>query len=61
MAVPKKKAGRCAQGHRRANWKATPQSMAKCSNCGEMALTHTVCGNCGYYDGKPASKKLVTE
>lgn len=57
MAVPKKKAGRCAQGHRRSHWKATLPSMVKCTNCNEMALTHTVCGNCGYYGGKPASNK----
>jgi large subunit ribosomal protein L32 len=57
MAVPKKKTGKCAQAHRRAHWKAEPQTLVKCSNCNEMALAHTVCGNCGYYGGKPASKK----
>jgi len=58
MAVPKKKAGRCAQGHRRSHWKANPQSLVKCSNCNEMALTHTVCTSCGYYGGKLVSKKF---
>lgn len=58
MACPKKRTGRSAQGHRRSNWKATVPSMAKCENCGEMRLTHTVCGSCGYYDNKPASIKL---
>ena len=61
MAVPKKKTGKCAQGHRRSKWKANPQSITKCSNCGEAALTHTVCGECGYYKGNPASKKAEVE
>ncbi len=57
MATPKKKAGKCAQGHRRAKWKATLPSLGKCKNCGEMKLTHTVCSFCGQYDNKIASKK----
>ena len=24
----------------------------KCPNCGEPVLPHTLCSNCGYYDGK---------
>lgn len=59
MAVPKKKTGKCAQGHRRAHWKANKQELVKCSNCNEMALTHTVCTSCGFYGGKLASKKQV--
>ena len=59
MAVPKKRAGKCAQGHRRSHWKATLPEMVKCSNCNEMALTHTVCTNCGFYGGKLVSEKLA--
>ena len=44
MAVPKKRTGHSAQGHRRAN-------------CGEPVLTHTVCTACGYYKGKAVSIK----
>jgi len=58
MAVPKKRAGRSAQGHRRSHWKATIPATVKCQNCNEMRLAHTICSFCGYYDGKPASKKL---
>lgn len=58
MAVPKKKSGRCAQGHRRSHWKATVSNLVKCSNCNEMALPHTVCVSCGYYGGKLVSEKL---
>lgn len=58
MAVPKKRAGKCAQGHRRSRWKATKPTTVKCSNCNEMKLAHTVCTLCGHYAGEPASKKL---
>ena len=57
MAVPKKRTGHSAQGHRRSNWKATKPETTKCSNCGETTLAHTVCTACGYYKGKPVSLK----
>lgn len=57
MAVPKKRTGSSAQGHRRSNWKATKPEITKCSNCGETVLTHTVCPGCGYYKGKAVSIK----
>lgn len=57
MAVPKKRTGHSAQGHRRSNWKATKPEITKCSNCGEPVLAHTVCAACGYYKGKAVSIK----
>lgn len=57
MAVPKKRTGHSAQGHRRSNWKATKPETTKCTNCGEVVLTHTVCTACGYYKGKAVSIK----
>ncbi len=57
MAVPKKRTGHSAQGHRRSNWKATKPETTKCPNCGETVLTHTVCIACGTYKGKPVSLK----
>lgn len=57
MAVPKKRTGASAQGHRRANWKATKPATTTCPKCGAIALTHTICTECGYYKGKPASIK----
>ncbi|MEI8390538.1 MAG: 50S ribosomal protein L32 [bacterium] len=59
MAVPKKRAGKCAQGHRRSHWKATLSETVKCSNCNEVALAHTVCTSCGFYGGKLVSAKLA--
>lgn len=58
MAVPKKRKGHSAQGHKRAKWKASLTTFTKCSNCGETRLAHNVCEYCGYYKDKPASKKL---
>lgn len=57
MAVPKKRTGHSAQGHRRSNWKATKPETTKCPNCGETVLTHTVCTSCGTYKGQPVSLK----
>jgi len=57
MAVPKKRTGASAQGHRRSNWKASVPETAKCTNCGEIVLTHTVCTACGYYKDKAVSIK----
>lgn len=59
MAVPKKRTGHSAQGKRRANWKATKPETTTCKNCGATVLTHTVCTSCGYYKGKPVSKKVA--
>ncbi len=53
MAVPKKRTGASAQGHRRSNWKATKPAISKCQNCGDSTLAHTVCTSCGYYKGAP--------
>ena len=42
MAVPKKRTGASAQGHRRSNWKATVPETTVCPNCGELVLTVAV-------------------
>ena len=57
MAVPKKRTGKSAQAKRRANWKATVPATTKCSKCGAVVLTHTVCPECGSYKGKVVSIK----
>ena len=57
MAVPKKRTGHSAQGHRRSNWKATKPTTTKCPTCGATVLAHTVCTECGSYKGKPVSLK----
>ena len=62
MAVPKKRTGHSAQGHRRSNWKATKPETTKCPTCGATVLTHTVCPACGWYkDGFASIKKQEAE
>jgi len=57
MAVPKKRTGHSAQGHRRSNWKAIKPETTKCPNCGATVLAHTICTECGTYKGKLVSLK----
>ena len=58
MAVPKKKTSKARRDKRRSNvWKLTAPTMVRCSHCGEFNLSHRVCGNCGYYNGKEIIKK----
>ena len=53
MAVPKKKTSKARRDKRRSNvWKLTAPTMVRCSHCGEFNLSHRVCGNCGYYNGR---------
>ncbi len=38
--------------NRRSHHAIKATSFAKCPNCGEPKLRHTVCRNCGFYRGK---------
>ena len=46
---------------KRSTWKLDAPKFTKCSNCGEPVLPHTLCSNCGYYDGKQVVAKKETE
>jgi large subunit ribosomal protein L32 len=37
---------------RRAHDALVPRNLTTCSNCGSMRLPHTVCANCGFYEGR---------
>jgi len=53
MAVPKQKRSKRRTGQQQAaNMKITPQTLTKCSQCGESKRQHVVCHVCGYYGGK---------
>ncbi|MBR1708635.1 MAG: 50S ribosomal protein L32 [Clostridia bacterium] len=52
MAVPKGKISKSRGRMRRANWKLSAPAIVKCPRCQQMKLTHRVCKNCGYYDGR---------
>ena len=52
MAVPKGKVSKARRNSRRANWKLSLPSIVECPQCHQMKLSHHVCKNCGYYNGR---------
>ena len=56
MAVPKRKWSKQRTRTRKAMWKLEEPNISKCSHCGEPVLSHRVCKNCGYYNGKEVIK-----
>lgn len=50
--APQRRISKTRKRQRRSHQALTAPSMMVCPNCGEMKLTHAVCKNCGYYDGK---------
>jgi len=52
MAVPKRKQSKQRTNTRFAHYKATMPTLVECPHCHEYMKSHTVCANCGYYDGK---------
>jgi large subunit ribosomal protein L32 len=54
MAVPKKKQSKSRSDKRSANWKASAPAYAECPQCKQPKLSHRVCANCGYYEGRQA-------
>ncbi|MBR2572175.1 MAG: 50S ribosomal protein L32 [Clostridia bacterium] len=57
MAVPKGKTSKARRDTRRsAHWKLSLPGIVKCPRCQKMKLSHRVCKNCGYYDGRQVLK-----
>lgn len=52
MAVPKGKTSKAMKRKRRTHKKLAVPGLNTCPNCGEFKLSHRICSNCGYYDGK---------
>ena len=52
MPQPKKKTSHSKQGHTRSHWKAILPSLTTCKNCGVTKLSHKLCQECGFYNGK---------
>lgn len=57
MAVPKRKMSKARRDRRRANWKLSVPGMVECPQCHEMKMSHRVCPECGYYNGKQVIAK----
>jgi len=49
---PKRKHSKGRRDRRRSQDALQPRNLVTCSNCGSMRLPHTVCSNCGFYDGR---------
>lgn len=49
---PKRKLSRGRRDRRRAQDALQAINLVQCTNCGEMRLPHTVCPNCGYFQGR---------
>jgi large subunit ribosomal protein L32 len=61
MAHPKRKISKQRRNKRRTHYKATPLTLAVCTNCGSTVRYHRVCGECGFYRGQLAVEKVVEE
>ena len=58
MAVPARKTSKARKNKRRSSvWKMDAPTLVKCPNCGGYAVSHKVCGNCGYYGGREVIAK----
>jgi len=52
MAVPKQRHTKSRRNKRRMHLYIKESSLAVCPKCGQPVLLHTVCQNCGYYQGR---------
>lgn len=50
--LPKRKISKGRRDRRRAHDALHMANLVQCGNCGEMRLPHTVCPNCGHYQGR---------
>ena len=52
MAVPARRTSKTTKRMRRTHFKLTVSGLKKCEHCGATVVSHRVCPECGYYDGK---------
>jgi large subunit ribosomal protein L32 len=52
MAVPKRKTSPSRRNMRRSHHALTATQAIECGNCGELRLSHHVCGACGHYNDR---------
>ena len=49
---PKRRHSIARKGKRRSSISLKPTQSTACKNCQRLYISHTICGNCGYYGGK---------
>ncbi|HXA42512.1 MAG TPA: 50S ribosomal protein L32 [Candidatus Solibacter sp.] len=52
MAVPKERTSKSNKRSRRGHLALQRPTLATCSQCKKLKRPHTICPNCGYYDGR---------
>ncbi|BDP43219.1 50S ribosomal protein L32 [Deinococcus aetherius] len=50
--VPKKKTSKSKRDMRRSHHALTPPTLGECPHCHQRKLSHHICPNCGYYNGR---------
>ncbi len=55
--LPKRKHSKGRRNRRRSHDALTAPALVTCANCGEKRRPHTVCPNCGHYDGREVIAK----
>lgn len=52
MSVPKRRRSSSKQARHRSSWKLKQPFFVNCAHCQSAVLSHSVCMQCGYYDGR---------
>lgn len=60
MSVPKKKRTKGSGGKRRSHNALKTITLSNCPKCQKAVKPHSVCPNCGTYQGKEVVKKEVS-
>lgn len=56
---PKRRHSIARKGKRRASIKLATVKSVLCKNCQSPKFSHTICANCGYYNGKDILRKTL--
>jgi len=59
-AQPKKKLSRSRSRKRSSTKIFKGVNLAKCQNCKQLKIPHTICSTCGFYKGRQVIKKKET-
>ncbi len=59
MAVPKRRWSKMRSRRSRRNWKLRAPGLVECPQCHELKMSHRVCKNCGYYDGREVIEQEI--
>jgi large subunit ribosomal protein L32 len=52
MALQKRRQSKSRGRKRRTHWKLNSLNLVPCPQCKQPKLSHRICPNCGYYNGK---------